>query len=80
MKVDIVIATKGEQTLKICIESIHRSMEVNRIIIVSSDPISLGDLNIISKDGNVGEARAKGLDAVETQIYASIDSDVLVTP
>ena len=80
MKVDVVIPTRNEPTLSRCIKAVRENIDVNRIILVSDRENPLGDLNIILEKGNVGEARALGLQAVNTPIFASVDSDVLVTP
>jgi glycosyltransferase involved in cell wall biosynthesis len=84
-KIDIVIPTKNEWTLPYCIQSVRRNIPVNQLILVApSDFISslkpLADVLIAFDEKNVGKARAKGLENVETEYYASVDSDMLINP
>ena len=82
MKIDVVIPTIGEWSLPYCVRSIRKHIPVNNLILVgpSNDEQlpSLADIFVSFDEKNVGKARAKGLEHVETEYYASVDSDVLV--
>jgi hypothetical protein len=84
LKVDVVIPTKGEWTLPYCIKAVRKNIDVNNLILVTTSKCystvkNLADVCVFFDEKNVGKARAVGLDYVETPMYASIDSDVLVT-
>ena len=84
MKVDVLIPTLGEWALPFCVESVRRRIPVNRLILVgpSNDEKvrSLADIFVPSNEKNVGKARAKGLEYVKTDYYASVDSDLILSP
>lgn len=84
MQIDVVIPTKGEWTLSYCIKAVRRYIPNSHIILVTTPSFrvvadKLGDVTRILDEKNVGKARAEGLKAVESDVYASVDSDVLVT-
>lgn len=78
----MVIPTLGEWSLPYCVESVRRHIPVNRVILVgpsNDDKLSmLADVFVPFDEKNVGRARARGLEQVKTEYYASVDSDVLV--
>jgi len=84
-KIDVVIPTKGEWSLPFCIRSVRKSVPINNLILVAPSFArrnieNLSDIVVLFDEKNVGKARIEGLKMVETPIYASVDSDVLVTP
>jgi len=84
-KIDVVIPTKNEWTLPYCIQSVRRNISVNKLILVApSNCIAslkpLADILVAFDEKNVGRARAKGLEYVETKYFASVDSDILISP
>lgn len=83
-KVDVVIPTMGEPSLRCCVDSIRKNMAVNKLILVApkilDSLVQFPDIEwIICDERNVGKKRALGLKRVTTPYYASIDSDVLIT-
>jgi len=89
MKVDVVVLTKNsERTLNKCLSSIYNFVPVNRLIVVdgySTDKT----LKIIRKfnkkhhnvvlfreKGTRGRARQKAIDAIKTEWFMFVDSDV----
>ena len=84
LKVDVVIPTKGEWTLPYCVKAIRKNVDVNNLILVATSECysavkKLADVCLVFDEKNVGKARSLGLTCVETPMYASVDSDVLVT-
>jgi len=84
-EIDVVIPTKGEWTLPHSIKSMRKSIPNNRLILVTTNNFQkqaekLADVVVVFNEKNVGKARNEGLKYVETPVYASIDSDVQVTP
>jgi len=85
MKVDVVVPTKGEATLKHCIAHVRQYIPVNNLILVAPTSIAnivapFADIVVSFDEANTGKARKKGLELVQTDVYASIDSDVLINP
>jgi len=83
MKVDVVIPSIGEPSLFPCLKSVRQNINVNSIILIVPSYFKrqadlIADKVITLEEKNIGLARHKGLEAVETDYYASIDSDVLV--
>ncbi len=82
MKIDVVIPTLGEWCLPYCVRSVRKHIPVNKLILVGPSNNEklrhLTDIFVPFDEKNVGKARAKGLEHVETEYYASVDSDVLV--
>jgi len=90
MKVDVVILTKNSMPmLKNTVESLMLSdIPVNRLIVVdgySTDgtleylrSIDNIDINIILDKGNRATARQKGIEAVDTEWFMFLDSDVIL--
>jgi hypothetical protein len=90
MKIDVVLPTKGENSLGLCLRTINQNANINKIIIVAPSHLSQEVENIADNydipclfipfnEKNVGKARSIGLRSVETEFYASIDADVLIT-
>jgi glycosyltransferase involved in cell wall biosynthesis len=88
MKIDVVIVVKNEASkLQICCRELLKKVPINNIIIVvgESKDNTLETANriadIVLKDENkgIGYARSLGLEKVETEYYASIDSDVILS-
>lgn len=85
MRIDLVIPTKGEWSLPFCVRRVRKYVPVNRLIMVGPENLgqkvrNLADVFVPFNERNIGKARAKGLEYVETEYYASIDSDVLINP
>ncbi|MGB9135047.1 MAG: glycosyltransferase family 2 protein [Candidatus Bathyarchaeia archaeon] len=91
MKVDVAVLTKNSQeTLEQCLESIYKNVPVNRLIVVdgySTDKtleiVKTFDDNhhnvlLISDRGTRGRARQKAIEAVETEWFMFVDSDVIL--
>ncbi|MHA1774701.1 MAG: glycosyltransferase [Candidatus Heimdallarchaeota archaeon] len=87
VKVDVVVpAYNSERTLGKCLSAIRECMEVNNLIVVYSESKdntleiakSYSDIVLTVPKGNIGLARAVGLQEVKTPYYASVDSDVAV--
>ena len=82
LKIDVVIPTIGEWSLPYCVRSVRKHIPVNKLILVGPRNgerlSSLADVFVPFDEKNVGKARAKGLEHVETKYHASVDSDVLV--
>ncbi len=89
--VDVVLITKdSERILHQCIESIYREVPVGKLIAVdgySKDgTISIlqefndryGNVKIIYDLGNRATARQKGIEAVESEWFMFVDSDVVL--
>jgi glycosyltransferase involved in cell wall biosynthesis len=89
MKVDVVVLTKdSERTLEKCLDSIYSNVPINRLIVVDGYSQD-GTLEIIAKfnkkyhnvvllsdKGTRGKARQKAIEAVETDWFMFVDSDV----
>lgn len=85
MNVDVVVPTKGEPMLELCLKHLHKNITVNNLILIAPSNIedrlqNLSDVFVKFDEKNVGAARDEGLKFVETEYYASVDADVLVTP
>ena len=89
MKIDVVIPSKGEWTLRYCLASVRKNVPINKLVLVRPSTINSIDASwqglesmpsevIFFDQKNIGAARAMGLKSVETEYYASIDSDVIV--
>jgi hypothetical protein len=89
LKIDVVLPSKGEWTLRYCLGSLRKNVSINKLIlvrpsIVNSPNASWKGLESIPNEviffdqKNIGAARAMGLKSVETEYCASIDSDVIV--
>lgn len=91
MKTDVVVLTKNSQrVLGKCFNSIYRNVPVNRLIVVdgcSTDKTleivdrfrrSYGNVILIEDQGTRGSARQKGIEAVETEWFMFVDSDVVL--
>lgn len=90
MKIDVVIPSKGEWTLRYCLASVIKNVPLNKLIMVRPSKISIAEASwpglesmphevIFFDQKNIGAARAIGLKSVETEYYASMDSDVIVS-
>jgi glycosyltransferase involved in cell wall biosynthesis len=87
-EIDVVIPVRNEALkLKVCCEALLRHIPVRSLIIVVGESkdeslrISREFANIVVQDENkgIGHARALGLKKVESEFYASIDSDVVIS-
>ncbi len=89
MKVDVIVLTKNsEETLAKCFASIYRNVPVNRLIVVdgySEDRTieivgkfdkKYHNIVLLSEKGTRGKARQKAIDAVTTEWFMFVDSDV----
>ena len=89
--VDVVLLTKNSQRkLKECVESIYRNIPVANLIVVdgySNDQTLAileifnqkhGNVNIIFDKGTRATARQKGIEAVRTDWFVFVDSDVVL--
>lgn len=89
MKIDVVILTKNcaDERFERCLFSVKKEVHVNRLIIVDGYSED-GTVNLVKKifpdaliiydDGTRATARQKGIEAVETEWFAFIDSDVVL--
>jgi glycosyltransferase involved in cell wall biosynthesis len=89
--IDVVLLTKdSERKLRDCVDSIYRNIPVARLIVVdgySKDKTLeiLGEFNqkystvkVIMDKGTRATARQKGIEAVETDWFVFVDSDVVL--
>jgi glycosyltransferase involved in cell wall biosynthesis len=88
MKIDVVIAVKNDASkLNTCCTELMKKVPINNLIIVvgrsKDNTLETANkyANIIIEDENkgIGHARSLGLEKVETDYYASIDSDVIIS-
>jgi len=90
--VDVVILTKNsEHLLRKCIEAVYKHVPVNRLIIVdgySTDKTlqivnefqeKYGNVVFTQDRGTRGEARQKAIEAIETDWFMFVDSDVILS-
>ena len=90
-RVDVVVLTKNsERMLEKCLDSIYRTVPVNRLIIVdgySTDSTldivgrfeeKFGNVVVVEDGGTRGSARLKGIRLVETAWFLFVDSDVVL--
>ncbi len=91
MKVDVVVLTKNsEGTLRKCFDSIYKNIPVNRLIVVdgySNDKTlkvirkfneKFRNVVLLKEKGTRGKARQKAIDAVKTEWFMFVDSDVIL--
>ena len=91
MKVDVAVLTKNSQeTLQKCLDSIYKNVPVNRLIVVdgySTDGTleivkefddSHHNIVLIQDRGTRGKARQIAIEAVETEWFMFVDSDVIL--
>lgn len=81
--IDVVIASRGEPFFPTVVSRIRKNTPANRLILVGSNDVvkkfrHYVDYFIPFDEPNIGKARGLGLECVETRLYASIDSDVLI--
>jgi glycosyltransferase involved in cell wall biosynthesis len=89
--IDVVLLTKdSERKLRECVDSIYRNIPVARLIVVdgySTDKTlkilsefnqKYGDVKIIMDKGTRATARQKGIEAVQTDWFIFVDSDVVL--
>lgn len=89
--VDVVLLTKNsERKLKECVESIYRNVPVAHLIVVdgySTDHTleiiaefngKYRNVTVIMDKGTRGSARQKGIEAVQTEWFLFVDSDVVL--
>ncbi|MCK5627419.1 glycosyltransferase family 2 protein [Candidatus Bathyarchaeota archaeon] len=87
-KIDVVLLTKNSEKpyLKMCLESIYANIPVRKLIVIdgysSDNTLRLLDnypnVSIIQMHGSRGASRQKGINEVETEWFAFIDSDVIL--
>ena len=87
-KIDIVITAKNEAfKLQTCCRELVKKVPINNLIIVvgesKDNTIEIANkyADIVIEDENkgIGYARSLGLEKVETDYYASVDSDVILS-
>lgn len=86
MKVDVMMNTyNSERKLKQCLESIHASIPINKLIIVdkfSTDKtVEIAKeygAEIIQSNCSLAEARAMGFQKASTPLVVNIDSDIIL--
>ncbi|MDH5447750.1 MAG: glycosyltransferase family 2 protein [Candidatus Bathyarchaeota archaeon] len=91
MKVDVVVLTKNsERTLRKCLSSIYNYVPVNRLIVVdgfSTDKTlkiirkfnkKHHNVVLLSEKGTRGKGRQKAIEAVTTEWFVFVDSDVIL--
>lgn len=87
--IDVVILAKNsEKTLEYCCKAVLTRIPVNNLIIVVGKSVDktlevaekYAHLVIEEETNTIGSARDLGLKHVETKFYASIDSDVIISP
>jgi len=87
--IDIFIPTLNSiDTIQECIQAIHRTVPVKRIIVVDGGSTDgtleyckrNTDLTLTQKIPGIGAARQLGLEQIETTLYGSFDSDVTDIP
>lgn len=93
MRIDVVMLTKNsiKPCLDLCLKSIRKEIPVNRLIVVDGGSTDgtlelikrfkdLNPLIVIDKHGNRATARQIGISKVETDLFAFIDSDIVLSP
>jgi glycosyltransferase involved in cell wall biosynthesis len=91
MKVDVAVLTKNSgETLQKCLDSIYSNIPVNRLIIVdgySTDNTlevvekfskKYHNVVLLNEKGTRGRARQKAIEAVKTEWFMFVDSDVIL--
>jgi len=91
MRVDVVALTKNsERVLRECLSSVYENVPVSRLIVVdgySTDGTlgileefrkKYGNVLLIRERGTRGHARQTAIDAVETEWFVFVDSDVIL--
>ena len=92
MKIDVVLLTKNsiKPCLALCLNSIRKEIPIHRLIVVDGGSVDgtlelikqykdLNPLIIVDKKGNRATSRQIGISKVETEFFAFIDSDVILT-
>ncbi|HVP24277.1 MAG TPA: glycosyltransferase family 2 protein [Conexivisphaerales archaeon] len=90
-KVDVVLLTKDSQgVLRECLDSVYAGIPVGRLIVVDAfsrdgtlDIIAEynaahGNVKVIQERGTRGKARETGIREVRTDLFAFVDSDVVL--
>lgn len=91
MKVDVVVLTKNSgETLERCLKAIYKNVPINRLIVVdgySTDKTleiierfnrEHHNVVVISEKGTRGKARQTAIEAVKTEWFVFVDSDVIL--
>jgi glycosyltransferase involved in cell wall biosynthesis len=87
MTIDVVVPTKNSaRTLKQCLTAIYREIPVCHLIVIDANSKD-GTVDVVSQFPNVdlvsgpwhlGKAREIGIKRVDTDLFAFVDSDVIV--
>ena len=91
-RVDVVVLTKNsERILEKCLDSVFKTVPVNRLIIVdgcsTDNTLEIvgkfrekhGNVIVINDNGTRGSARLRGIRLVETRWFLFVDSDVTLS-
>ncbi len=91
MKVDVVVLTKNsERTLSKCLDSVYKSVPVNRLIVVDGDSRDrtlkivegfdrrFHNVVVLKEKGTRGKARQRAIETVTTEWFMFVDSDVVL--
>lgn len=91
MKIDVVVLTKNSQeTVRKCLNSIYENVPVNRLIVVDGHSTDKTleiirrfnrkhhNVSLLSEEGTRGKARQKAIEAVTTEWFMFVDSDVIL--
>jgi len=91
MKVDVVVLTKNsERTLSKCLNSIYKNVPVNRLIVVDGGSKDrtlkvvegfdkrYHNVVVLKEKGTRGTARQRAIEAVTTEWFMFVDSDVVL--
>ncbi len=85
---DVVIPTKNSgNTLRHCLNGVKRGININRIIIVDNysqdETLTIAreyNCLVIQSEAGLGYRRQLGIEHVETDFFAFVDSDIILVP
>lgn len=88
---DVVVLTKNsERVLDQCLRSIFENIPVHRLLVVDASSVdetlkivakynkAYGNVRVINENGSRARARERGIQEVETDWFAFVDSDVIL--
>lgn len=86
--IDVVIPTKNSgNTLRYCLNGVKRGINTNRIIIVDNysqdETLTIAreyNCLVIRSETGLGHRRQLGIEHVETEFFAFVDSDIILGP